>query len=108
MNCDPLEWRKDFNVVPGGEVAFQLRTPRQMWRKQLVLLEGDGPEEWTIETNEDLMEAEKSLHLDQLPRGKLVFRKAGFPGRMVEVREEGDLDRRYPGRTRVTFTWVQD
>jgi hypothetical protein len=49
-----------------------------MWWKQLVLLEGGGPWEWTVETNEDLTEAQNGLHLDQLPGAKLGFRKVGF------------------------------
>jgi hypothetical protein len=86
-------------------VEFVLNSAGPKWRKEIILDDGMGGR-WTISTDGQNMESRNGLYTNQLPLGKLIFRKAKDWGIMWDVME---LPINFlPGDSRATFYWVQD
>jgi hypothetical protein len=86
-------------------VEFVLNSAGPKWRKEIVLDDGMGGR-WTISTDGQRMEDRNGLYTNQLPLGKLIFRKAKDWGRMWDVME---LPINFlQGDSRAAFYWVQD
>jgi hypothetical protein len=99
----------NFRIASGlgdpDAVEFVLNSAGPKWRKEMILDDGMGGR-WTVFTDGRKLEDRNGLYLNQLPMGKLIFRKAKMWGIVWDVLELPIAI--VPGDSRVTFYWVQD
>jgi hypothetical protein len=100
------------NAVNADEVSFTLKlgtnpaTGEQLtWRKELVLIAGDG--QWTVFVEDGRREDNNGLYRHQLADGRLLFRKAKFLKVMTDIHGLVNLDH-LPAGASVSFEWVKD
>jgi len=102
---DLITYTIDANAVPAGEVEFVLDSAGEKDKKELILDDGMGGV-WTVYTDGARTQDRNGLYLNQLPNGKLTFKKWKFFRRMADVMELPIAS--LTGGDRVNFSWQRD
>jgi len=89
-------------------VQFVLRTSRNLWRKEILIVDqrSSSSGQWTIFTDGARRNDQNSLYTSQLDGSYLIFRKAKGWGQMKEVARVY-ISAVKPGQ-QLTFTWNRD
>jgi hypothetical protein len=104
-DSDIINFTLEGGLGDSNAVEFVLNSAGPKWRKEIILDDGMGGR-WTIFTDGQKTEDRNGLYTNQLPFGKLIFRKAKTWGIMWDVME---LPINFlAGDSRVAFYWVQD
>jgi hypothetical protein len=102
---DIINFTLEGGLGDSNAVEFVLNSSGPKWRKEIIIDDGMSGR-WTIFTDGQNMESRNGLYTNQLPLGKLIFRKAKDWGIMWDVME---LPINFlSGDSRATFYWVQD
>jgi hypothetical protein len=102
---DLINFTIDGGLGDPSAVEFVLDSAGPKWRKEIILDDGMGGR-WTIFTDGQRTQDRNGLYTNQLPLGKLIFRKAKMWGIVWDVME---LPINFlAGDSRVTFYWIQD